>query len=486
MNKSVVQDLVNIVGDARVSTEDPILASYSRCSIGNFFRYKPECVVKPTSVDEIQRVLHIANKEKIPVYPYVSAQADMWLPTLGGILIDLSGMNKVIEINEEQRYALIEPGVTQGQLWKELKKHHLVYPFCSAPPISSVLTNALHDGVGHYTCGGEGLASDHIICVEAVLPTGELLRTGSAAQPGNNWWSQYLTPIELGGLFIGAQGILGIVTKMSLRVETEPEVMKYSPIGCDNVSDAVAVMKRLCKRKIGSGMECHGVGENFPKLFSGSEAVKALPAKPSNHVIPLFLEGDKKIVEYHEEEITKILSNLRAEGYSVRFEESIFAQPLVKAQKDSSSAAPWRLPPSPYGVLQFDTIHGMRLMPCFYLPLDDWNEFLPWVFKTLQENGQEPTYTGAPIEWGRFTFTRFWVNYSELEPESWDKGVKLTNYINNYAMQKGYILRRSMQNSKVLLKNAGPTYYLILKKLKEIFDPNNIMAPGHLLDLGTS
>jgi len=186
--------------------------------------FKPSAAVAPASVEEVQMCLRIANEYKIPVSPISTGKnlayggAAPRLP--GAVTLDLKRMNKILEVNEEFGYALVEPGVSYFDLYEYLQKNNIkLWLDPPSPGWGSVLGNTVERGVG-YTPYGDHLTMQ---CgMEVVLPDGEVVRTGMGAPPNNNTWQlfKYGFGPYLDGIF--TQSSLGVVTKLGIWLMPEP------------------------------------------------------------------------------------------------------------------------------------------------------------------------------------------------------------------------------------------------------------------------
>jgi len=186
--------------------------------------FKPSAAVAPASVEEVQMCLRIANEYKIPVSPISTGKnlayggAAPRLP--GAVTLDLKRMNKILEVNEEFGYALVEPGVSYFDLYEYLQKNNIkLWLDPPSPGWGSVLGNTVERGVG-YTPYGDHLTMQ---CgMEVVLPDGEVVRTGMGALPNNNTWQlfKYGFGPYLDGIF--TQSSLGVVTKLGIWLMPEP------------------------------------------------------------------------------------------------------------------------------------------------------------------------------------------------------------------------------------------------------------------------
>ncbi len=244
----VYSSIVSIVGAEKVSNSPEELFIYSRDSGAQKPR-KTDYVVMPETTEEVQRIVTLANKEKIPVIPLGGGftLSALTVPNKGGIVMDMKRMNKILEVNETGRYALIEAGVSQAALKTYLEKNHPKFQHSTpeAPPTVTVVANALIQGHGHIS-PRYGVNSDMINSMEVVLPTGDICRTGSSSV-SPYWFTRGPLP-DLSGLFIGWYGTTGIVTKLSLKIYPKPkyrEVLAFSADDIDLITDVIAEVTYL-------------------------------------------------------------------------------------------------------------------------------------------------------------------------------------------------------------------------------------------------
>ncbi len=222
--EKVLVELIRIFGSQYVSDKSHDLYPYSYDATESE-AYMPDFVVLPEKVEEIVQLIKFCNEYKIPVVPYTSGNnvGGLTIPEHGGIICDMGKrMNKIIKINESLMYAILEPGVTWGQLKKYLDEHHptLKYAYTYAPPYASVVANALLSGLSNHSCAYGGMG-DWINGLEIVLNTGDIVRTGSCFLSkefkDDNWFARYPMP-DLTSLFMCWQGTTGIVTKAAVQL----------------------------------------------------------------------------------------------------------------------------------------------------------------------------------------------------------------------------------------------------------------------------
>ncbi len=245
----ITKKLREIVGEKNATAAKHIRYAYSYDM--SFVKPKlPDYVVMAETVEQIQELMRFANREKIPVIPYTAGTniGGLCIPERGGILLDLKRMNKIIKIDPESHYAVIEPGVSHGQLAEALYAHKLRFGWPVGPPSASVSSCAINHGIGGLNAR-YGLNSQEITSMEVVLPTGELVRVGSCAIVEDAWHSTLPLP-KLDGLFKGWLGRTGIVTKLGIGVHPIPPFLKVFTVSCDTVEDMYSYMINLSNYEI--------------------------------------------------------------------------------------------------------------------------------------------------------------------------------------------------------------------------------------------
>jgi len=226
LQKSLLEKLSRLVGPDYVLTERSQLEGHSwdALSEGRIHPLRrpepadPLCVVLPASTEEVQKVVLLANEEKVPIIPYGGGSGLMGgaISLQPGIVIDLRRMNRVLEIDEEAQTARVQAGIVLESLEKSLiEREFLLGHDPWTLPVATVGGAISTNSLG-YRGGKYGSMGDQILGLEVVLPHGEILRTRSVAKTS--------TGISLKHLFIGGEGCFGIVTEATLRVFPAPEI----------------------------------------------------------------------------------------------------------------------------------------------------------------------------------------------------------------------------------------------------------------------
>src|SRR5271155_3919093 len=264
-----IKQFEDAVGKEWVFTSDEDVALY-RDAYSPFWGEANELVasaaVAPDNVEQVQKVVRIANQYKIPIYP-VSTGKDLGYggsaPTYSGsVVLDLKRMNRILEVNEPNAYALVEPGVSYFDLYRYIQGRKLkVWIDCPDPGWGSVIGNAIDRG-GGYTAANYRNHFDAHCGMEIVLPNGELLRTGMGAIPEAQTWQQYKSgcgPL-IDGIF--SQSNYGIVTKMGFWLMPQPEAYLRGTVSLARYRDLGPLVETL------NYLENARITSGFPDIAS--------------------------------------------------------------------------------------------------------------------------------------------------------------------------------------------------------------------------
>jgi len=223
---SIFDQLCVIVGENSTSNNKYIRYSYSKTG-DSIYQEVPDYVVRPITTSEVSEIVQLANKEKIPIVPRGGGAGLMAgaVAHRGGIVLDMTGMRHIIDINLNDQVVTVECGITWAELNKELYKKGF-YTGCLGP--GSGMSAVVGGGLSHNSVGGGGGAkygacTKHVVGLEIVLPQGDIINTGSLCskyvkQP----FSRYGFGADYSGLFLGDNGIHGIKTKATLQIYPKP------------------------------------------------------------------------------------------------------------------------------------------------------------------------------------------------------------------------------------------------------------------------
>lgn len=248
-----INAFTRIVGAQWVLNTDEDRTTYlDAYAPGNAETYAPSAAIAPQSVEEIQALLKVANEYKIPLWPFSRGKNLGYgasAPCMAGtVMLDLSRMKKIIDVDEKLAYCLVEPGVGFFDLYEHLQKNNIkLWMSIPANAWGSVIGNAMDRGLS-YTPYGEH--SKRVCGMEVVLPNGDVVRTGLGAMGNNVSWqlSQNAFGPSWDQMFM--QSNFGIVTKMGLHLMPEPEATLSLSASLPNSDDIEWIIDTLAPLRL--------------------------------------------------------------------------------------------------------------------------------------------------------------------------------------------------------------------------------------------
>ena len=221
--REIYAELEQVVGPRYISDRPWILAGVRAPQPSTPVKPpSPEAVLLPGSAEEVQQIVRICNRHGIRFIATVSSLIGFAYPNgPGTIILQLKRMNRLVEINAQDRYAVIEPGVRHGQLRTELMRHGLSYPVAAVGPGGSVLANFACASGDNHCQHGSSRTNRYLLGVEWVTPEGELVRLGSLGNDAG-WFCGDGPGPSLRGLikgFVGQWSGLGVVTRIAIGLD---------------------------------------------------------------------------------------------------------------------------------------------------------------------------------------------------------------------------------------------------------------------------
>jgi glycolate oxidase len=237
----IFAELVKILGENYVTADEETLQNYSHDET-ELLHFLPEVVIKPSTANEVSAVLKLCNQYKIPVTPRGAGTglSGGALPHLGGVLISMERMNKIISIDERNLQVITEPGVITDMLQNAVKEKGLFYPPDPSSRGSCFLGGNIAENSGGPKAVKYGVVRDYVLNLEVVLPTGDIIWTGANVLKNS-------TGYNLTQLMVGSEGTLGIVTKIVLKLIPLPthDLLMLVPFkSLEKASEAVSAIFR--------------------------------------------------------------------------------------------------------------------------------------------------------------------------------------------------------------------------------------------------
>ena len=482
---SLKDDLSRILGSDAVVDADDILRSYSR---DQSFEQpgKPDAVAFARTVEQVQEVVRYANKTKTPLVPYSSGLNlhGACIPKAGGIILNLSRMNRFIAIDDKNWFAIVEPGVTLDQLQDGLAAKGLraMLPF-GVPAKRSALTSVVERDPSLASASFE-YGNDLLMDTEIVLPTGELFRTGlwsAGGRPGS-----HMGPVRsmLYRFWTGAQGTFGILTKACIKVEPLPAAMELHAYGFNCFADMVAPLRELQRREI--GLECFALNrfnlaallcrdwsipEVFPAARKASEHFDTLQSELPPWVLFINLTGAPELPEekmaYEREALEQVARTHGLTAFSLKGHRKVLMEEIIR----------------PWGILKKFRFRGSVHDVSFKAPLGRVPDLQRVILQVADAHDYPAEDIGGyvlPIERGRAVHCEFDFHCDNTEIVEREGVHRAWLEASRKLIEAGAFFDRPYGPWAEMMYSRSGTYAQKLRDLKKELDPNNIMNPGRL------
>jgi hypothetical protein len=450
---------------------------------------RPDIVVMPQTVEEVQQIVRVANSSKTAIVPFSSGLNlhGAAVPSRGGIVLDLTRMKK-IEINEDDWFVIIEPGVTYVELQDALnsKGLRLMVPF-GVPPKRSVLTSYLErDTV---------LAAAHIEYgnflihdTELVLPDGELFRTGCwnlGGRPGGFYGPGFNS---LYRLWTGAQGTLGIFTKIVISVQHLSTKRKYYFIPFDRSEKIPEFIKNVQRKEI--GWECFGLNRfnlasvlnddwsvpvKFPAPQKQSLAFEKLQASLPSWTIIIGLSSTPYYPEEKMDYEVEALKNI-CQKLNIDVDTNIKGFQDIEKVFLNESLRPW-------SILKKFNYKGAVHDLSFKVPLKRLPEIEKKIFEEAQSGGYPSKDIGGyfvVVERGRAIHCEFDLHSNPGSPEDVERVKRIWLSASKNLIDNNAIFDRPYGIWAEMVYVRMPQYAQKIKQIKNEMDPHGILNPGKL------
>jgi glycolate oxidase len=238
MDENVKKALIEIVGEQGFTDHLIDMVSYSYDASEH--SHRPTCAVWAESPAQVSEILKLANRERIPVIPRGSGTglSGMAVPARGGIVLDLTRMNKILKISIEDRLAVVQPGVVYADLERALAAYGFFFPPDPASGKVCTLGGNVATNAGGVKGAKYGTTRDYVLGLQVVLPDGRVMRTGSSTMKS-------VSGYDLTRLFVGSEGTLGVVTEITLKINPKPTASSTALATFDSLEDAGRAVSQI-------------------------------------------------------------------------------------------------------------------------------------------------------------------------------------------------------------------------------------------------
>jgi len=456
MNTSIINKLKEIAGKENVLTSPEELFVYSYNAL-HFQQQLPEAVIVPTSVQQISEIMKLANEERFGVVPRGSGTglSGGSVPMENSVVLAMNNWNRILEVDEENLTAYVQPGVITGQFQSLVEEKGLLYPPDPGSSMICTLGGNVAENAGGLRGLKYGVTKNYVMGMEVVLPNGEIVFLG-----GKN--IKDVAGYNMKDVLVGSEGTLCVFTKILLRLVPKPETQSTMLASFATMNDAAKTVSDTIAAKIlPSCME-----------FLDNTTIKAVEAyarlgldTSSSAMLLIEVDGRKSVVDDDAEKVKEICTKNSAT--SVLFETEPARAMKLRAARKSAYAALARSSPT---VLSEDVAvprSELAKMTEKIQALSKKNDITIGTFGHAGDGNLHPlTLTD---ENDKAYFARAEKTVEEIYDAALSLGGTITGE-HGVGTAKRHVLEKAIGTPAVQMMNS----------LKQIFDPNNVLNPGKI------
>jgi hypothetical protein len=479
------EKLEKIVGAGNLSIEQDILDEYS-CDMSFVNRVRPACVVRPKKAEDIQKIINIANETQTALVPVSSGPPHFRGDTVpfsgGSVVVDLKHMKKVIFVDRPRRVAMIEPGVTFGELIPLAKKEGLRLNMPLLPRKSKSVIGSMLEREPVLMPGYQWDISDPLACTGLYFGNGNEFRTGQAAGPGTveeQWKVGGVQKAPYGPgtaslhrLIQGSQGTMGIVTWASLRCELLPCAEESFLVGSSGLEKVLELSHWLVRLRMVT--ECFilnraGIAAVFSEKAGDFQVIKdSLPEYILFYTLAGYNYFPEERISSNIKDISKMTQQFGLDP--VKSIGAVSANRMLKMVQHPSGEPYWKLR------------YKGACQDIFFLSIYQRLEGQIDAMKSMADKAAYPVSDVGiyiqPIVQGTGYHCEFNIYYDPENSVEEDRVRNLSSSAIKCLMDKGAFFSRPYGDEARMILNRDSATINALHKLKKIFDPNNIMNPG--------
>jgi len=454
----ITNKLIKIVGKASVLTdyEDRYAYAYDATAIGDKL-YLPDIVILPENKEQISEILKIANENDIPVTARASGTnlVGGCIPLNGGIVLHLSKMNKILNLDKENLTCTVQPAVVIGELQDIVAKEGLFYP----PDPASLRVSTIGGSIAQSSGGPRGFkygtTKDYVLGLEIVLADGTIMKTGGNVVKN-------VTGYNLTQLFVGSEGTLGIVTEATLKLIPKPQEQKVMLACFESINQAAEAITAIISAKITPATL--DILDKNTMITIEKFHNTGMPID-MEAVLVIEIDGFKESVEVQTGQVVEICNKFGAEN--IRVSQNQQEAEAIWFARRSAFGAVARLRPN---VLTEDAVVPRNKIP----------EFISAVRKICDKYGLTACIMGHAGDGNihpNFSLDlrnkQEAENFEKAAKELFETAISLGGSLSGehgIGMQKAEYMEAALDTSAILY----------MKKIKGLFDPKNILNPGKI------
>ncbi len=455
LSPSIYRALEKIVGKKYLTAQKEELFCHSYDATGTSFL--PDAVIFPETQDQVAKIFKLASLKKISIIPRGSGSGMTGgaIPVEGGVVLVTSRMNRIIEIDEENFIARVEPGVVVSKIHSAVEACGLFYP--PDPASSSVCT--IGGNIGECAGGPRavkyGVTRDYVLGLTAVIPSGDIIKTGVATAKG-------VAGYDLTRLIVGSEGTLALVTQVILKLLPKPRAVKTMAVFFDSMDKAAKTVSSIMKQAIIPRCVEYldEASINLVREFLSFELPKAARA-----LLILELDGDEDQVEKEAEQIKGFCHGAGAIEVLVAADQAE-AGKLWEARKALSPVL-YKIAPN-------------KINEDIVVPISKIPEMVEITRKIQKESGLTVVSFGHAGD-GNIHCN---IMYDKKDKDQAKRAGKAVDDLFSATLKLGGTITGEhgvgITKMKYLPREIGSMELEIMKGIKKVFDPDNILNPGKI------
>jgi len=460
MNKKTIKKIQEIVGNKYLVTAREDLLCYSYDGTGE--EYLPGAVAFPGSAAEISSIMRLANQELFPVTPRGAGTGMTGgsLPVKGGLALVMSRLNKIIEIDSENQIAMVEPGVITGEFQAAVKKKGLFYPPDPASHNFCTMGGNVAECSGGPSAVKYGVTRDYVLGLEVILPDGRLLQTGVRTAKG-------VVGYDLTRLITGSEGTLGIITKIIVRLLVLPTHKKTYLVLTDGLQQAAVLVAEILKSGlVPSTLEymdqttLHVVNDYLP--FQLPQETRAL--------LLIEVDGNQKSTEEQGQNLLALLTDRQKYRGILDVRQAHNEKEVGDLWKARRSISPATFKLRPHKISE-DVVVPRTKIPQLVEFVEKLSSELEIIILTFGHAGDGNIHVNIMLDRNDPTEKR---NGQSAKKRLFEYVLSLSGTLSG---EHGV----GITKAPYLSLELDETSLVLMQKIKNVFDPNNILNPGKII-----
>jgi FAD/FMN-containing dehydrogenase len=486
MNKKQ-QALAEIVGRGNVQDDPEILAAHSGDQ-SFAHKLKPWFVVKPKNADQVQKLVQWANQTQTPLVPISSGpphfRGDTVPSVPGAVMVDLSGMKKIMHVDKRNRMVMVEPGVTYGELQTELAKSGLRISSPLSPRATKSVVGSLLEREPIIIPRYQWAMLDPLRCTEVIWGDGNKMTTGEAGSMGTleEEWAKKFAQVSPTGpgqtdfykLTSAAQGSMGIVTWASIKCELLPKIHNLYFVPAKKLEDLLDLAYSILRIRFGDELLILNHASLANILGKDATEISELAAKLPRWSLLVGVAGRERLPEERVAYQEKDLSEM-AQRYGLQ---------LLPAVSGASGPEVLRTILNPCQGTYWKQSYKGDCQEIFFLnTLEKSPDFVKAMYNVAEAQGYPTSDIGIyiqPVHQGASCHIEFDLPFDRNNGPEAARMEELYRKASEALLNQGAYYSRPYGIWANMAFNRDAQTTTVLKKIKDIFDPNHVMNPGKL------